>query len=90
MHAGGSTTKAIALNVYRNNALSSLRSADSSQALQKFQWPTIKSTMLEREPSIIQLISATTDAEGRFKFANVQRGQRIQLAYWGNNITRDA
>lgn len=54
----------------------------------QFNWVLIDSGQLGQKPYCIQFLSGTTNAEGRFEFKQIQAGNYLQLAYWGQRVPK--
>lgn len=51
-----------------------------------FNWSLIKGGQLGRKSYCEQFLAGETNAEGRFRFANILPGKYLQLAYWGDGV----
>jgi beta-lactamase regulating signal transducer with metallopeptidase domain len=53
-----------------------------------FNWTMIQNGQAKTNEGVVQFLSATTDAQGRFAFNDVQPAADFELAYWGRGIAQ--
>ncbi|QDV51181.1 carboxypeptidase regulatory-like domain-containing protein [Gimesia fumaroli] len=53
-----------------------------------FNWAMVQNGQLKSNAQVSQFLSATTNAEGRFEFKDVNSSPDIELAYWGGGVAQ--
>lgn len=53
-----------------------------------FNWAMVQNGQLKSNAQVVQFLSATTNAEGRFEFKDVNSSPDIELAYWGGGVAQ--
>jgi RNA polymerase sigma factor (sigma-70 family) len=51
-----------------------------------FNWTMIRCGQLAQQSEVTRFLEAATDAQGRFAFTGVPRGDEVELAWWGKGI----
>jgi beta-lactamase regulating signal transducer with metallopeptidase domain len=51
-----------------------------------FNWSMIQDGQLAQQSNVTRFLEAVTDAQGRFEFTRIPRGDEVELAWWGKGI----
>ena len=51
-----------------------------------FNWTMIRTGQLADESKVTRFLKSVTDAQGRFEFTRVPKGDEVELAWWGKGI----
>jgi hypothetical protein len=51
-----------------------------------FNWTMIRTGQLADESQVTRFLKSVTDAQGRFEFTRVPKGDEVELAWWGKGI----
>ncbi len=51
-----------------------------------FNWSMIRNGQLAQQSNVTRFLEAATDAQGRFEFTRIPRGNEVELAWWGTGI----
>jgi hypothetical protein len=63
------------------------RDRDPEQRQQfPFNWSMIRNGQLAQQSEVTRFLKSVTDAEGRFEFAQVPKGDEVEIAWWGKGI----
>jgi len=63
------------------------RSRDPEQRQEfPFNWTMIRTGQLAQQSEVTRFLKSVTDAQGRFEFTRVPKGDEVELAWWGKGI----
>ena len=51
-----------------------------------FNWTMIRTGQLAQQSEVTRFLKSVTDAQGRFEFTRVPKGDEVELAWWGKGI----